>query len=125
MNNPQNVHALEARRCAALLSADIAALTRLFADDIVWIHGSGKSDGKAGMLDGIGSGKTRYLDIENSRQNIRFFGDMAVVDGLVDMRLNLAGEVKQIHSRFTICWARTGSDWQIVHWQSTPVRQPA
>ena len=121
----QNILALEARRCAALLSADIADLTRLFADDMVWIHGSGKSDGKAGMPDTIASGKTRYLDIENSRQNIRFFGQTAIVDGLVDLRLNLAGEVKQIHSRFTICWAGTGDDWQIVHWQSTPVRQPA
>ncbi|HWW73501.1 MAG TPA: nuclear transport factor 2 family protein [Duganella sp.] len=125
MNNPHNIDALEARRRAALLSADIAELTRLFADDMVWIHGSGKSDGKAGMLDSIGSGKTQYLDIETSRQNIRFFGDMAVVDGLVDMRLNLAGEVKQIHSRFTICWAGNGDGWRIVHWQSTPVRQPA
>ena len=121
----QRILALEDRRRAALLSADIAELTRLFADDMVWIHGSGKSDGKAGMLDSIGSGKTKYLEIENSRQNIRFFGDVAVVDGLVAMRLNLAGEVKQIHSRFTICWARTSRDWQIVHWQSTPVRPAA
>ena len=125
MTTPQAIHAQETRRCAALLSADLATLTRLFADDMVWIHGSGKSDGKASMLDRIASGKTQYLEIENSRQNIRFFGQTAIVDGLVDMRLHLAGAVQQIHSRFTICWAWTGADWQVVHWQSTPVRQPA
>ncbi|HEX7982520.1 MAG TPA: nuclear transport factor 2 family protein [Duganella sp.] len=117
--------ALEDRRCAALLSADVAELTRLFADDLLWIHGSGKSDGKTGMLDNIGSGRTKYLRIESSQRKVRFFGDIAFVDGAVAMELNLAGEIKQVNSRFTICWARTADDWQIIHWQSTPLRPTA
>lgn len=118
----QHLMELEARRCAALLSADVAELAQLFADDMLWVHGSAKSDGKSGMLDSIGSGRTRYLRIDNSEQKLRFFGDVAFIDGVVAMELDLAGEIKQINSRFTICWARTASDWQIVHWQSTPVR---
>ena len=114
--------ALEDRRCAALLSADVADLARLFADEMVWIHGSAKSDGKSGMLDAVGSGRTKYLRIESSERQVRFVGDVAFVDGYVAMELDLAGEIKRINSRFTICWARIADDWRIVHWQSTPVR---
>lgn len=118
----QQILALEDRRCAALLSADVAGLARLFADEMVWIHGSAKSDGKSGMLDTVGSGRTKYLRIESSERKVRFFGDVAFVDGHVAMELDLAGEIRQINSRFTICWARIEGQWQIVHWQSTPVR---
>ena len=118
----EQILVLEDRRCAALLSADVAELARLFADAMVWIHGSAKSDGRSAMLDAVGSARTKYLRIDSSERNVRFFGEVAFVDGYVAMELDLAGEFKRVNSRFTICWAKVEGQWQIVHWQSTPVR---
>lgn len=74
------------------------------------------------MLDAVGSARTKYLRIDSSERNVRFFGEVAFVDGYVAMELDLAGEFKRVNSRFTICWAKVEGQWQIVHWQSTPVR---
>ncbi len=122
MANTEDILQLEKTRCQAMVGADLPALTRLFADDMVWIHASANMDGKAGVLQTIGSGKTRYLEINCSEQLVRFYGDTAIVGGIADMKLESAGEVRRLKNRFTIHWLKNGSAWQVVNWQSTSVK---
>ena len=122
MANSQEILTLEQARCDAMKGADVATLSNLFADDMVWIHASAKADSKAGVLNTIGSGKTKYLEIDCSEQNVRFYGDMAIVGGIADMKLDIAGEVRNLKNRFTIHWLKNGNAWQVVNWQSTSVR---
>lgn len=125
MANSEEILKLEKARCDAMIGADISTLSNLFADDMVWIHASAKADGKAGVLNTIGSGKTKYLEINCSEQNVRFYGDMAIVGGIADMKLESAGEIKNLKNRFTISWTKDDSGWKVVNWQSTTVRPPA
>ena len=122
MANSDEILMMEKARCDAMIGADVSALSNLFADDMVWIHASAKLDGKAGVLDTIGSGRTRYLEINNSEQNVRFYGDVAMVGGIADMKLDSAGEIKNLKNRFTISWMKDGSGWKVINWQSTSVR---
>lgn len=116
---------LEKARCDAMMAANVPALSELFGDDMVWIHASAKADSKAGVLTTIGSGKTRYLEINCSEQDVRFYGDMAIVGGIADMKLDSAGEIKNLKNRFTIIWRKAATSWQVVNWQSTSIRMPA
>jgi ketosteroid isomerase-like protein len=118
----QDILTMEQMRREAMLRADVPALDALFADDMVWIHASAKADGKAGVLDTIGSGRTRYLEIACSDEKVRLYGDMALVGGIADMTLEIGGEVKVLKNRFTINWQRVDSGWKVVNWQSTTVR---
>lgn len=122
MATSEEILKLEKARCDAMTGADVAALTNLFADDMVWIHASAKVDSKAGVLNTIGSGKTKYLEIDCSEQNVRFYGDMAIVGGIADMKLNIGGEIRSLKNRFTINWRKNSGGWQVVNWQSTTVR---
>jgi ketosteroid isomerase-like protein len=122
MTTTEDILRLEKTRCDAMIGADVSALSRLFADDMVWIHASAKMDGKPGVLNTIGSGKTRYLEIDCSEQQVRVYGDMAIVGGIADMKLESAGEVRNLKNRFTIHWLRNGSGWQVINWQSTSVK---
>lgn len=125
MASSQEVLNMEKVRREAMMRADITTLNHLFADDMVWIHASAKADGKTGVLDTIGSGKTKYIEINCSEETVRFYGDMALVGGIADMKLEIAGEVKVLKNRFTINWRKEDSGWKVVNWQSTTVRPAA
>ncbi len=125
MANTEEILALETLRCAAMIRADVAALADMFADDMAWIHGSAKVDGKAGVLHTIASGKTRYLEINRSEQTVRLYGPVALVGGIADMTLEIGGETRTLKNRFTIGWLNDGGGWKVVNWQSTPIRAPA
>ena len=122
MKNSDEILKLEKARCDAMIGADVSTLSNLFADDMVWIHASAKTDGKAGVMNTIGSGKTKYLEINNSEQNVRFYGDVAIVGGIADMQLEIAGEIRNLKNRFTISWMKDASGWKVINWQSTSVR---
>ena len=122
MASSEEILNLEKQRCEAMIGADVPALSQLFADDMVWIHASAKVDGKPGVLNTISTGKTKYLEISCSDQNVRFYGEMAIVGGIADMKLESAGEVRSLKNRFTIHWLKKGSGWQVVNWQSTSVK---
>lgn len=118
----QDILEMEKSRREAMVRADVPALDKLFADDMVWIHASAKADGKAGVLETIGSGKTKYLEISCSDEKVRLYGDMALVGGIADMKLEIGGEIRVLKNRFTISWQRADSGWKVVNWQSTTVR---
>jgi uncharacterized protein (TIGR02246 family) len=125
MANADDILKLEQLRCDAMIRADVPALSNLFADDMVWIHASAKADGREGVLSSIGSAKSKYVEINCSEQKVRLYGDVAFVGGIADMKLESAGELKTLKNRFTIAWQKGSSGWQVVNWQSTPVRAPA
>jgi ketosteroid isomerase-like protein len=125
MPSSDEILKLETARCDAMIRADVSALSDLFAEDMAWIHASAKLDGKAGVLNAIGSGKTKYLEINCSEQKVRFYGALAMVGGIADMKLESAGEIKNLKNRFIISWLNDGGSWKVVNWQSTPVRVAA
>jgi ketosteroid isomerase-like protein len=113
---------LDRIRRDAMTKADVATLGELFADDMVWIHATARIDTKAGLLDAIGSGSTKYLSIDVTDETVRDFGDVVLVGGIAAMAAEIKGETRELRNRFTIVWARGGDAWQVVNWQSTSVR---
>jgi hypothetical protein len=125
MHNKSAILALEARRKQAMIAADVKLLGTLFADNLQWIHGTARADTKAGMLETIASGRTQYLSIESSDESLRFYGEVALLSGISRIQAKIAGEDRLLQNRYTIVWARTNADWQVVNWQSTTLRTAA
>jgi len=124
MSDSGKIMALEQKRCRAMIEADVATLSELFADDLLWIHATARPDTKSGFIESVATGKTQYQSIESTDQGVRFYGDTAIVSGIADIKARVAGEERVLQNRFTIVWARIGGAWKVVTWQSTPVRKP-
>lgn len=125
MTRTHDIMALEHKRRSAMTGADTDTLAKLFADNMVWIHGTARADSKAGVLASIASGKTVYQTIDCSEETVRIYGDTAIVTGIVHAKLRIANEDRLLHNRFSIAWANINQQWQVVNWQSTTVPKAA
>jgi Domain of unknown function (DUF4440) len=121
MTQTHDILALENKRRSAMIDADTDTLEKLFADSMVWIHGTAREDSKVGVLASIASGKTIYQAIDCSEETVRIYGDTAIVTGIVHSKLKIANEERLLHNRFSIAWANINQQWQVVNWQSTTI----
>jgi Domain of unknown function (DUF4440) len=118
----KEVLAVETARTAALVHSDVAALDRIMADNITYVHASGKVDTKASFLGAIRSGQLHYLAWMPVRLNVRAMGDTAVLDGeyavrAVDRRVQEAPLDLDIF--ILTVYTRRDGRWQQIAWQST------
>jgi hypothetical protein len=80
-DDEQQILALHEAGDKALMSADLAVLAQIFADDYVQYNESGKAFTKQDVLESFRSGAIRYPSIVSTGRQIRVFGDTAVVHG--------------------------------------------
>ena len=118
----QQVLATEQARVDALDKSDIAALDRILADDLTYIHASGKVDTKSSFLDAIRTGQLHYISWTPTNLHVRLQGDMAVIDGEYDVHVS---DLRMQPTPFSVnvfiltVYARRNGQWQQIAWQST------
>jgi ketosteroid isomerase-like protein len=118
----KQVMAAEQARTAALEHSDVATLERIMADDVTYIHASGKTDTKKSYLDAIRSGQLRYISWRAKNLHVRLLGSGAVIDGeyavkVTDSRVQPTPVDINIFI-LTVYQQRNGR-WQQIAWQST------
>lgn len=69
----------------AAIQQDKAALDRFIADDLIYTHGSGKTESKAEYIAAVTTGPSHYTSFTPSETRIRVYGDIAVLTGYVDV----------------------------------------
>ena len=121
MDETTELLGFEARRCDAMVAADVGALGRLLSDDLTWTHSSARQDTKVSFLAGLQAGGTRYLEIRRSDEQVRLHGEVAVITGVAHMRASINGEERQLRNRYTNVWTRSDEGWRMIAWQSTAV----
>ncbi|MFW6094517.1 MAG: nuclear transport factor 2 family protein [Pseudomonadota bacterium] len=107
------------RRRDAMISADVAALDALLADELVWTHSSGRKDDKAAFLEKIAAGSADYRSLEVSDDTVSSHGAIAIHHGTLTGRVAVDGREKELRNRFLSVWARTGETLRLLAWQST------
>lgn len=116
-----DVKALEDRRYAAMLAADVAALRDLSSDRLAYTHSNGDRDDRQSYLDKVASRHFHYLEIERPEEIISVLGDTAIVVGRMVARVLIAGHEKRLDNRSLAVWARDGGRWVFLAYQPTPV----
>ena len=119
MSIEQEILALEEKRCAAMTANDIAALEKLFHDELIYTHSSAVVDTRASYLDVLKSGHTRYHSVQRSDEKVRVYGDSALVTGRAIIDVTVRGEKKHLDTRFLDVWTKTPQGWKFIGWQST------
>ena len=114
--------AADSARNAALVSADAAALERVFADELSYVHSTGVTMGKAAMLGALGSHRIRYVAITTGDVAVRDYGCTGVVTAAATLNVEAGERPASIQVRYTATYVRRDERWQLVAYQSTAVR---
>lgn len=114
--------AAEQARTAALEHSDVAALERIMADDVTYIHASGKVDNKQSYLDAIRSGQLRYISWRPMDLHVRILGSGAVINGEYAVKVTdsrMQPTPFDINIFILTVYERRNGQWQQIAWQST------
>jgi uncharacterized protein (TIGR02246 family) len=107
----EHIIALERQRSAALVSRDLDAFEAMLADDCVYIHASGKLDGKASYLAAQRSGTNQFLKFEYEDLRVRVYRPVvAILTGRMRNWVATGGETKMNDHRIQIVWVRSSGD---------------
>ena len=112
---------MEDRRFQAMIAADVPALERLLGEGLVYTHSSSSVDTKASLIEAIRTKRSNYQKIERPQEQIRVYGQSAVVTGQARIELLGASGPRVLNLRYLDVWVKAAQGWQMVAWQSTPI----
>src|ERR1700686_2299047 len=98
----------------ALMSADLAVLAQIFADDYVQYNEAGKAFTKQDVLESFRSGAIRYPSIVSSRRQIRVFGDTAIVHGAESDEVESDGKRFSVRYVYLDVLRKQNGEWKLV-----------
>jgi len=110
----QKILALHQAGDRALVSADLAALAQIFADDYVQYNESGKAFTKQDVLDNFRTGAIRYPSIISTGRRIRVFGNTAVVHGSESDDVEAGGKRFSVRYVYLDVLRKCDGEWRIV-----------
>jgi ketosteroid isomerase-like protein len=117
-----DLFAMEARRCRAMLAADIVSLREILHPDLIHVHAKGQIDGYDSYF-ATGGFKVDYKTLDRGELQVRVLGDSALMTGrqlLVGVRKDGSGTVR-IDSRVMQTWIRDAGRWRQLAFQTTPL----
>lgn len=99
----------------ALIAADVAELSRIFADDYVQADDCGTLSTKQDVIRKLTSGAIRYVSMTSTGRRIRILqDDMAIVHGAEDDLVEQAGKRFPLRYVYMDVVMKRGGKWQIV-----------
>src|SRR5438034_10913710 len=107
----------------ALTKRDLAALDKIWADGYTFTNGRGEFLTKKDRMENIKSGATQFDSISRENEEIRVFGNTAVVTGRVVLKVLYSGKASSGPYRRINVWVKMQGRWQMVANQITPIAQ--
>lgn len=99
----------------ALMTADLAVLSQIFADDYVQYNEAGQAFTKQDVLNNFRTGAIRYPSIVSTARKIRLFGDTAVVHGAEsDEVVEVNGRRSAVHYVYLDVLLKRDGEWKLV-----------
>jgi Domain of unknown function (DUF4440) len=115
------VKALEDRRYAAMIAADVAEMDELFADTLRYTHSHSGIDTKQSFIEMLTSDNFAYRGVRRLTEEYLEYDNTVIISTHVNLEITVGGNERLVNSQATVTWARTGGRWQFVAWQSTPM----
>lgn len=113
--------AFEDARFAAMLRAHTAWLRDALADDLSYVHHTGRRETKTQYLETVGSGNLRYDGFTPRERHVRLLGARSAVVGLAHARGVSRGRTVTGDIRYLAVYERNGDRWRLVAWQVTRI----
>ncbi|MES2973087.1 MAG: nuclear transport factor 2 family protein [Pseudomonadota bacterium] len=120
----QAVIARNQERRDALIANDVVRVRKTMADDLIFIHTTGKVETREEFLERLSSGALRYNAIFESNQRVQRVGGLVVLLSDLAQQLTLAGQERVIHSVSLSVWIKERSGWMMQTYQATACAAP-
>ena len=117
----REVRAAEARRCSAIGQRDREALNDVLSDDLTYLHSTGLLERKDDYIMTSIAGTPR--SVERGEIDVRLFGDVAVVTGDYEVRVEPDAESPEgtvVEATGLQVWVRREGKWRLTAHQGTP-----
>jgi len=99
----------------ALIAADVAELSRIFADDYIQYDESGESLRKQDVIDNLRTGAIRYLSMTSTGRRVRLLrDDVAIVHGSEEDDVEQGGRRFPVRYVYMDVVVKRNGKWQIV-----------
>jgi uncharacterized protein (TIGR02246 family) len=99
----------------ALISADVAELSRIFANDYVQYDESGKPSTKQDVIANLKYGAINYVSMVSTGRHIRLLSDdVAIVHGSEDDELDQGGKHLNVRYVYMDVVMKRNGRWQII-----------
>lgn len=108
------VAALDREYQHAVKHNDAATMARILADDFVLVLGNGTVHDRAAVLEESRSGRVRYERQDEPEQQVRVWGDTAVVTAKLWLKGTRSGEAFERKLWFSDVYVRTPQGWRYV-----------
>jgi ketosteroid isomerase-like protein len=118
-DDEKTVAALDTQYQAAVEKNDAVTMDRILADDFVLVMGSGKTQGKADLLQEARSGKTIYEHQDDTLKTVRVWGNTAVVTARLRAKGTEDGKPFEYTLWFSDTYVRTPAGWRYVFAQAS------
>jgi len=110
----EDIQRLEEALRRAMLASDVHALDTIVGDGLIFVAPHGGLIDKAADLAAHASGAMRFEEIELSEQEVRIFGETAVVMVRARLRGSMQGTAFSGDYRYTRIWLHASGRWRIV-----------
>jgi ketosteroid isomerase-like protein len=105
----------------ALTKRDLTALDKIWAEGYTFTNGQGQFLTKKDRMENLKSGATQFESISRDGEEIRVFGDTAVMTGRVVLKARYSGKESSGPYRYINVWVKIQERWQLVANQITPI----
>jgi len=103
----------------ATLHRDAAALNKILADDLKYVHGNASIQNKKEFIDSLKSGDLLYHTIDYQELDVRVFGDSAVLMSKLALSINMNKQEQKFGVRFLRVYVKRNGAWQLWAHQAT------
>jgi ketosteroid isomerase-like protein len=121
VTDAEAIAAAERAIAAAHLTLDLDVINRLYHPDFVIAQPDGSTEGKEQVLGSYRSGERRWDFAQVDQLEIHVAGDTAIVIGRWRAKGVSRGQRFDYAARFLSVWARTGSVWLNLAYQSVEI----
>ena len=121
----EQIKALESGIVKAYLRADTRSLETYYADDAVIIRRTGLMSTKAQDIEALKSGAVKFEILDDCEENIRIYGNVAVVNVVARAKGLIASQPIDSDFRETRIWVKLNGNWKLVLYQVTQVETAA
>lgn len=115
------ISALEDRRYAAMVDADLDTLDELLSDDVIYTHSDASVDSKASYLELLRTRALRYQTLEHTIEAVVARPGVVIVHGTMSGSIHMRGGAKTLNSRVAAVWVAENGRWRLVAFQPTPL----
>jgi ketosteroid isomerase-like protein len=103
----------------ATLHRDTAALDKILADDLKYVHGNASVQNKKEFIDSLKSGDLLYHTIDYQELDVKVFGDSAVLTSKLSLNITMNKQEQKFEVRFLRVYVKRKGTWQLLAHQAT------